>query len=477
MRVLVLERGRRWEPPAVLRGSPATPGSSATTIRPCYNGWLDMRFYRGHDGGAGRRRRRRIADLQQRGRGGRIRTSSRKGWPAEITHAGAEALLRHGCAGDGPAGDSRRPARRGASSSPATPREEPWLRAIDSRRRRCPSASRRTGTTSSRIRSIPKHSRQFTNAHGQRQGTCIHLGNCDIGCDVRAKNGLDVNYIPRAEQKGAEVRPLHLVRLHRARAGATYRVVFDRIEQRPPDSRRGDRRRASSSPPGVSARTELLLRCRDQYRTLPAISPHARRALERQRELHLDGRLCSDEEHVKQSTGPTISSILDFADGGFGNQRFVIEDDGFPNAAAQRDQGLAGQRHEHALRAASPQRARRASARRHAASATCCSGSGAGMDAARRHAARSKRRWFMPWKRVLEPGVGVEQSEGVLKAMEAMHQSLTEATGGRPRALPTWSLLQEPADAAPARRLRDRHVRRTNGVVDHLGRVVRLSRT
>jgi hypothetical protein len=46
---------------------------------------------------------------------------------------------------------------------------------------------------------------------------------------VRAKNGLDVNYIPRAEQHGAEVRPLHLVRLIEPRGGA-YRVVFDRLE-------------------------------------------------------------------------------------------------------------------------------------------------------------------------------------------------------------------------------------------------------
>ena len=82
-----------------------------------------------------------------------------------------------------------------------------------------------------------RHSKQFTNAHGQQQGTCIHLGNCDIGCDVRAKNTLDVNYIPRAEQRGAEVRPLHLVRaIEHTDAG--YRVVFDRIHEGRTDSRR-----------------------------------------------------------------------------------------------------------------------------------------------------------------------------------------------------------------------------------------------
>ena len=43
------------------------------------------------------------------------------------------------------------------------------------------------------------------------QGTCIHLGNCDIGCDVNARNTPDRNYIAWAEKHHAEVRPLHLV--------------------------------------------------------------------------------------------------------------------------------------------------------------------------------------------------------------------------------------------------------------------------
>ena len=52
------------------------------------------------------------------------------------------------------------------------------------------------------------------------QGTCIHLGNCDIGCDVQAKNTLDLNYIPLAERRGAEVRPLHIVRRIEAMTGS-----------------------------------------------------------------------------------------------------------------------------------------------------------------------------------------------------------------------------------------------------------------
>ena len=43
-------------------------------------------------------------------------------------------------------------------------------------------------------------SKTFVNAQGVEQGTCVHLGNCDIGCDVYAKNTLDRNYIPWAEK-------------------------------------------------------------------------------------------------------------------------------------------------------------------------------------------------------------------------------------------------------------------------------------
>ena len=55
-----------------------------------------------------------------------------------------------------------------------------------------------------------KHSLRFINQQGVEQGTCVHLANCDIGCDVDAKNTLDRNYIPWAEKHGAEVRELHL---------------------------------------------------------------------------------------------------------------------------------------------------------------------------------------------------------------------------------------------------------------------------
>ena len=43
------------------------------------------------------------------------------------------------------------------------------------------------------------HSRKWINEHGKEQGTCVHCGNCYMGCPVSARNTLDLNYLARAE--------------------------------------------------------------------------------------------------------------------------------------------------------------------------------------------------------------------------------------------------------------------------------------
>ncbi len=80
-------------------------------------------------------------------------------------------------------------------------------------------------------------SKAWINAQGQHQGTCVHCANCDAGCQVRAKNTLDLNYLPLAEKHGAEVRPLHIVRKITPLSGDGYRVDYERIKKRPPDTR------------------------------------------------------------------------------------------------------------------------------------------------------------------------------------------------------------------------------------------------
>ncbi|HEY9147449.1 MAG TPA: FAD-binding protein, partial [Gammaproteobacteria bacterium] len=74
-------------------------------------------------------------------------------------------------------------------------------------------------------------SRPWTNEQGQQQGTCVHCGNCDAGCQVRAKNTLDLNYIAQAERHGAQVRPLHIARNITPVTEGGYRVEFEHVVQ------------------------------------------------------------------------------------------------------------------------------------------------------------------------------------------------------------------------------------------------------
>ena len=46
---------------------------------------------------------------------------------------------------------------------------------------------------------FPGH--QTVNDHGVLQSSCNKCGECDLGCNIRAKNSLDVNYIARARNK------------------------------------------------------------------------------------------------------------------------------------------------------------------------------------------------------------------------------------------------------------------------------------
>ena len=170
----------------------------------------------------------------------------------------------------------------------------------------------------------PAKSRRFINPQGVEQGTCVHLGNCDIGCDVDAKNTLDRNYIPRAEAKGAEVRSLHLVNDIAPVTGG-YRVSYDELKSgmRQPGS---ETARLVIVAAGSLGSTELLLRCRDLNSSLPSLSPFLGHDWSSNGDF-LTPALYA-ERAVSATKGPTISSAIDFLDGSQGGQRFWIEDGG-----------------------------------------------------------------------------------------------------------------------------------------------------
>ena len=107
------------------------------------------------------------------------------------------------------------------------------------------------------------------NRFGALQSGCLHCGECDIGCNVGAKNTLDLNYLAAAERSGADVATqAELTWLAPEDQG--YRIRFRDREAR---SERTVLAGEVFLCLGAVGTTEFLLRCRDQFGTLPRLSP------------------------------------------------------------------------------------------------------------------------------------------------------------------------------------------------------------
>jgi cholesterol oxidase len=462
MRVLVLERGRRWDPVTY----PRKPGDAwifSQSKPERHNGWLDLRFFK------------HMTVAQAAGVGGGSLTYSSValeanpnifalGWPAEITYGELKPYydtvakeMDLQVVPDGQLTSRFKVAREAAhnlgyddrfsKAGLAVSFSEDWNYDLDDP-------------------FDPKHSKGFVNAHGQRQGTCIHLGNCDVGCDVRAKNTLDVNYIPRAEQAGAEVRPLHVVRVIEPVEG-NYRVVFDHI-----DGGRLIRGEETARYVVVAAgslgTTELLLRCRDEFKTLPALSPLLGTHWSPNANFLSLGSYGADKGRVRQSTGVAISSVLDFTDGSFRNQRFAIEDDGFPNVILNAlkeylDNQLVTSLGSKLLESLEHH------LREDYALSDLMVWLGAGMDAADGRF-RLERHGLLSKELDLELDWDNDASMGVFEAISEMQRELTRATGGRWFVPPTWSLFKNLLTLHPLGGCKI-GVSPETGVVDHLGHV------
>lgn len=461
-RVVVLERGRRWTVDQYPR-KPTDPWFYQHSLPHKLNGWLDLRFFKG------------MAVALGAGVGGGSMCYSsvvmkadpdyfdQGPWPPEITFAEllpyyqkAEAMLG---VGEIPAGQRthRYQLLRQAAEKLGYGdrfRDMPLALSFD------PDYSYALPDPLD-----PRHSKPFTNPQGMRQGTCIHLGNCDIGCEVRAKNTLDLNYIPEAENHQADVRPLHLVRYVEP-AGSGYRVVFDRIENgRLIPGQLVGRRVVLAA--GSLGSTEILLRSRDQYRTLPALSPTLGTRWSPNANF-LTPDLYADPDKVHQGIGPTISAGLDFMDGAVGGKRFLVEDDGFPNLFLNAVNAK--------LRSAPLSPAgwglrlglRRGFAEKNPMDKVMV-WLGAGMDAGDGRLFLG-RNWLMPWRRELKLDWNLAGSQGVIDTIVDMHRRLSEAAGGKLMVPMYWRLFRNLVTVHPLGGCR-MGTGPESGVVDHRGEV------
>lgn len=309
-------------------------------------------------------------------------------------------------------------------------------------------------------------SRRFVNAQGVEQGTCVHLGNCDIGCDADAKNTLDRNYIPMGIRHGMEVRPLHLVRSIEPWSGGGYLVHFDRIQNGALIRGEARARRVVVSA-GSLGSTELLLRCRDEHRTLDRLSPR------------LGAGWCSNGDFLTPAfypgmaplhptKGPTISSAINFLDGSLG-ERFWIEDGGFPNLLVDQARKLSQGRIRN-LRLKLLVEAMQQLLRAHPDPFPhVMPWFAQGMDKAEGVMALRRRFWFFGERR-LHLDWDLASGRPVVDAIIAMHKRLTTATGGSFHAPVNWDVAHHLVTPHPLGGC-IMGSGPEEGVVDHAGRV------
>ena len=459
LRVLVLERGRRWSTADYPRNpTDAWIWDQANPER-C-NGWLDFRLFK------------HMCVAQGAGLGGgsliyaNVSINAKQelfdhGWPAEITYDELKAyygkvgaMLNPQTIPENQAPERYRLMKEGAAKLGYADRFQPVPLAV-------------TFNPEWRY-SLPdpfhdKHSKGWTNEQGQQQGTCVHCGNCDIGCQVKAKNTLDLNYLPLAEQHGAEIRCLHLVNSIVPENGG-YRVHFDRLEggQRIADSEKAVRVVVAA---GSLGSTELLLRCRDQHKTLPQLSPFLGYHWSSNGDFLTPA--VYHERRISASQGPTITCAIDFLDGKEG-ERFFVEDGGFMD--------VIGNYLEAKLKSETDTRQVRAvlgmlgeAVRKRDPLRNIMPWFGQAIDAAdgRLYLGRS---WLPPWRTRLKLDWDVSRSEATVNALINMHKRLSTATGGTPIVPLTWTAFKLLITPHP---LGGCNMGETpiNGVVNHKGEV------
>jgi cholesterol oxidase len=174
----------------------------------------------------------------------------------------------------------------------------------------------------------------YVNQFGHAQGTCVHCGNCDLGCQVLAKNTLDLNYLWQAQQQGTEVQALAMVS-HVAPEGEGYRVYYSTIDAddstvTPGFSVTGRRVILAA---GSLGSTEILLRSRDQFGTLPAIGGALGGQWSANGDYLTPAMYGRRQPPPSPTWGPTITCHIDYLVGQpEGEPRYTIEDGGIPPA-------------------------------------------------------------------------------------------------------------------------------------------------
>ncbi len=154
----------------------------------------------------------------------------------------------------------------------------------------------------------------YFEGRGPPRSGCTYCGACMVGCRENAKNTLVKNYLYLAEQSGVEIRPCSQVVDVRPIVAANgigeggYEVAFRGPTPLPSGRLRRVRTREVVFSAGALGTLSLLLRCRDETRSLPHLSQHLGSDVRTNSEALLG--VTARDDHADYSKGVAITSIF-----------------------------------------------------------------------------------------------------------------------------------------------------------------------
>jgi cholesterol oxidase len=268
-------------------------------------------------------------------------------------------------------------------------------------------------------------------------GTCVHCGNCVIGCEHGAKNTLDKNYLDRA--KDATIKPLSMVTHIGKEPNGAWRVHY--LDVNGGRCKREIVGKIVILAAGSIGSTEILLRSRDEFRTLKQLPRALGRGWSPNGDFLTLARYRDRKQPLLEPTkGPTIGAVIDLLDGvdlpddntiGY-DGRIYVEDGGLPNFGA------------HLLKSWKDAGGLKERLYRKASSLTDFSDMvpwfGQSIDGA--DGEFSLRSKYIFWRARTRLDWNPQRSVSVLDTFNDVHVAMTLATGGEPMPLATWRRLR-----------------------------------
>jgi len=184
--------------------------------------------------------------------------------------------------------------------------------------------------------------RDGPNTFGVQQHACINCGDCMTGCNVQAKNTLDMNYLPAAKRHGAEIYAgLKVEFIERANSGSGYTVHYRKAYQDHEDGTLSQlRAKAVILAAGSLGSTEILLRSNAEG--LPLSQALGTRfsangnffgaAYNSDRITNFLGCGNRNDERSQVRAGPSILSAIHYDRQSAPKERMIVEDLAIPRA-------------------------------------------------------------------------------------------------------------------------------------------------